>query len=78
MEQLLSKFVSRKLAAAVISVIGLVAVGAHAEAAAVAVAYLTAQGVVDVVDVRQAVKVAQDVLEVSEEVVEGVEEEVAE
>ena len=41
-------------------------------------AYLTAQGVVDVVDVRQAVKVAQDVLEVSEEVVEGVEEEVAE
>ena len=30
MEQLLSKFVSRKLAAAVISVIGLVAVGAHA------------------------------------------------
>ncbi|HYF46078.1 MAG TPA: hypothetical protein VD926_07695 [Acidimicrobiales bacterium] len=65
--ELLSKFASRKLVAMVIGLSGLVAVGAYAEAAAVVVAYLTAQGVVDVVDVRQAAKVAQEVAEAVQE-----------
>jgi len=63
-----SHLVSKKLTVTIITVTSLIASKAYAEAAAVSVAYITAQGVID----AKAAKQASNVLGTLDEVIDAV------
>lgn len=64
----LSRLVSKKLTLALVTVGGLIAAHAYAEAAAVAVAYVTSQGVIDLKTAQRGAAVIQNVIPVAEAV----------